>query len=60
MYGWVNKDVLQQKKMFHFFPQNLMVRGDPSYKNDFLHYFTQYANFRGCHSVEQPHLPKHT
>ena len=22
MYGWVNKDVLQQKKMFHFFPQN--------------------------------------
>ena len=34
-----------------------MVRGDPSYKNDILHYSKQYANFRGCHSVEQPHLP---
>ena len=37
-----------------------MVRGDPSYKNDILHYFTQYANFRGCQSVEQPHLPNCT
>ena len=37
-----------------------MVRGDPSYKNDILHYFTQYANFGGCHSVEQPHLPNCT
>ena len=37
-----------------------MVREDPSYKNDILHYFTQYANSRGCHSVEQPHLPNHT
>jgi len=37
MYGWVNKDVLQQKKMFHFLPQKLMVRGDPSYKNDIFH-----------------------
>ena len=26
MYGWVNKDVLQQKKMFHFLTQKLMVR----------------------------------
>ena len=38
----------------------MMVRGDPSYKNDILHYFTQYANFGGCHSVEQPHLPNCT
>ena len=60
MYCWVNKDILKQKKMFNFLPQKLMVRGDPSYKNDILDYFTQYANFRGCHSVEQPHLPNCT
>ena len=35
-------------------------KGGPSYKNDILHYFTQYANIRGCQSVEQPHLPNCT
>ena len=45
-------------------PYNSQMRGkiynQPSYKNDILHYFTQYANFRGCQSVEQPHLPNCT
>ena len=40
--------------------QKLMVRGDPSYKNDILHFSTHYANFRGCNSVNQPHLPNCT
>ena len=29
MYGWVNKDVLQQKKKINFFPQNNDGKGGP-------------------------------
>ena len=60
MYCWVNKDILKQKKMFNFLPQKLMVRGDPSYKNEILPYSAHNTNFRGCRAVNQPHLPNHT
>ena len=38
----------------------MMVSGDPSYKTKVLQISTQYVDFRGCHSVQHPHLPNYT
>ena len=38
----------------------MMVRGDSSYKTKVLQISTQYVDFRGCHSVQHPHLPNYT
>ena len=33
---------------------------DPSYKYEILHFSTHNTHFRGCNTVNQPHLPNHT